>query len=127
MTSADTSADKLVAFVDAEIDYYGAHRDQLLAIGSIVVNHRAADGLLRYPTGAEPSVLRLLMEILRAGQDTGELRPFDPLPLSVTVDRAITGALQQWAADPTINLQAHAAELGRIVAAALHPLTAEGR
>ena len=125
--STTTAADKLVAFVHAEIDYYGAHRDELLAISSIVVNHRAADGSLRYPTGAEPSVLRVLMDILRAGQASGELQPFDPLPLSVTVDRAITGALQQWAADPLIDLQAYAAELGRIVTAALRPLTAVAR
>jgi AcrR family transcriptional regulator len=123
LAAADTAAGKLQAFVHAEIGYYSSHREQLLAVASIVVNHRAADGSLRYPPGAEQSVLGVLMAILRAGQASGELQPFDPLPLSVTVDRAITGALEQWAADPSIDLQAYAVELGRIVGAYLRALT----
>ena len=125
LAGADTAAEELAAFVHAEIDYYGSHREQLLAVASIVVNHRAADGSLRYPPGSEPSVVSFLVRLLRAGQERGELQPFDPLPLAVTVDRAITGALEQWVADPRIDLRAYADELTRIVGAAVRPLLTE--
>lgn len=125
LAQAVTTAEKLVAFVRAEIDYYGSHREQLLAVAAIAANHRSADGCLRYPPGAEPSVVGLLVRLLREGQECGELEPFDPLPLAVTVDRAITGALEQWAADPAIDLRAYAEELVRIFGAALRPLVTQ--
>jgi AcrR family transcriptional regulator len=106
-----SAAGQLRAFIEAEIAYYVTHRERLLAIGSIVVNHRAPDGSLRYPPGAEASVVRVLVGLLRAGQDSGELGNFDPLPIAVTVSYAITGALEQWVLDPAIDLTAYCAQL----------------
>lgn len=122
---AGTTVEKLASFVHAEIDYYGSHRQQLLAVGSIVVNHRSADGSLHYSPGAEPSVVRALVQLLREGQERGELHSFDPLPLAVTVDKGITGALEQWATNPEIDLRAYADELARIFEAAVRPLVTE--
>lgn len=106
-----SAAGKLGAFIEAEVAYYASHRARLLAIGSIVVNHRAADGSLKYPPSAEESVVRVLVDMLRAGQDSGELGDFDPLPVAVTVSYAITGALEQWVLDPTIDLMAYCGQL----------------
>jgi hypothetical protein len=56
-------------------------------------------------------VVRVLVGLLRAGQDSGELANFDPLPIAVTVSYAITGALEQWVLDPAIDLTAYCAQL----------------
>ena len=109
-----TAAGKLGTFIEAEVAYYAAHRARLLAIGSIVVNHRGADGSLRYPPSAEESVVRVLVDMLRTGQDSGELGDFDPLPIAVTVSYAITGALEQWVLDPTLDLTAYCDQLVRM-------------
>lgn len=106
-----TAAGKLRAYIEAQIAYYSSHRSPLLAIGSIVINHRGADGSLRWPPSAEESVVRVLTDLLRAGQASGELADFDPLPIAVTVSYAITGALERWALDPGLDLAAYTASL----------------
>jgi AcrR family transcriptional regulator len=116
-----TAAGKLRAYIEAQITYYSSHRSRLLAVGSIVINHRGPDGELRWPPSAEESVVRVLTDLLRAGQASGELPAFDPLPVAVTVSYAITGALERWALDPQLDLAAYTAAL---VAMFHHAITA---
>jgi AcrR family transcriptional regulator len=110
--AAETSAaGKLRAYITAELDYMRLHRSRLLAVANIVTNHRADDGTLRFPPGAEESVVTVLSEILRGGQEDGEFRDFDPRVVAVTVSQALDGALGQWVTAPTTDLEAYAAEL----------------
>jgi AcrR family transcriptional regulator len=111
ISAEPSAAGKLRAYITAELDYMRLHRSRLLAVASIVTNHRADDGSLRFPPGAEESVVTVLSEILRGGQEDEAFRDFDPRVVAVTVSQALDGALGQWVADPTINLEAYAAEL----------------
>lgn len=106
-----TAAGKLRAYIAAELEYMQSHRSRLLAVGSIVINHRTDDGTLRFAPSADESVITVLSGIMRRGQDGGEFRDFDPRVMAVTVSQAIDGALSQWALDATTALAAYAAEL----------------
>ena len=120
LEAAATAAGKLQAYIEAQIRYYSTHRSRLIAVGSIVVNHRGPDGSLRWPPSAEESVVRVLVDILRRGQAAGELSTFDPLPIAVTVSYAITGALEQWVQDPNLDLASYTADLVAMFDLAAH-------
>lgn len=115
-----TAAGKLRAYIEAQISYFSADRARLLAVGSIVVNHRDADGALRFSPGADESVVQVLGDLLRAGQASGELGDFDARVVAVTVSHAITGALEQWAIEPDLDLDAYTAQLIRLFDLAIH-------
>lgn len=122
-----TTVGKLRGYIEAQIAYYSSHRSRLLAIGNIVINHRRPDGSLRWPPSAEDSVVRVLTDLLLAGQASGELNAFDPLPIAVTVSYAITGALERWALDPNLDLDAYTAVLVEMFSNTVTSLPGAGR
>ncbi|WP_283135814.1 TetR/AcrR family transcriptional regulator [Rhizohabitans arisaemae] len=105
-----TARGRLGVWITAELSYMAAHRAQFMAMVRIVENHRNAVGELSFADSPEESITELV-KILRQGQRDGEFRGFAPRPIAVTVFQAITGALDEWARDPRIDLAAYAAEL----------------
>ncbi|GII94404.1 TetR/AcrR family transcriptional regulator [Sinosporangium siamense] len=111
LATETTSAGKLHAYIQSNLDYMRSHRSRLLAVGDIVGNHRTADGTPRFATITDESVVMVLTEILRQGIEDGEFRDFDPQVVAVTVGQALIGALGRWALDPGVDLGVYAAEL----------------
>jgi hypothetical protein len=86
------------------------NQSKLVAVAEIIVNHRDADGK---PVFAERDAAPVaeLVDLLRAGQQAGEFRAFDPVVLAMTITQGIDGALTYWAEHPGTDLTAYGDEL----------------
>ncbi len=114
----ETAAGKVRAFISSELEYLRDHRAHLLAVGSVVTNHRNEDGDLHFAAESNDAVVSMLADILRQGQLDGEFREFDPTVMAISINQALDGALAQFARDPGVDLDAYAAELVALFAAA---------
>jgi AcrR family transcriptional regulator len=105
-----TSAGKLAAYIRSRLAYMRDNQTRLVAVAEIIVNHRAPDGK---PVFAERDAVPVadLVATLRAGQQGGEFRAFDPIVLAMTITQAINGALTYWAEHPGTDLTAYGDEL----------------
>lgn len=113
-----TAAGKLRAYITAELAYLREHRARLRAVGSIAVNHRDSQGELRFTAESDDAAVALLAEILRQGQRDREFSEFDTTVMAITVNRALDGALAQFAKDATTDLDHYARELIALFTAA---------
>lgn len=105
-----TSAGKIRAWVGSELEYFGTHRTQFLAMSEIIVNHRAPDGSRPF-AAAEAEEVDGLAEILREGQREGRFRDFDPRSVATIVIRCTDGLLGSWLLDGSVDLAAQTAAL----------------
>lgn len=106
-----TARGQLRAYLEAEFAFLEQHRDRLLTLSYILLNHRDRHGALYLRAEAEKANLALLGGLLEQGQKNGEFRAFAVKPMAVTVMQAVNGALEQWAADPRVSLSEYAGEL----------------
>ncbi|TCM47163.1 hypothetical protein [Kribbella sp. VKM Ac-2568] len=84
-----TSADRLAAYIRSRLAYLRDNQSRLVAVAEIIVNHRAPDGK---PVFAERDAVPVaeLVATLRAGQQAGEFRAFDPKVLAMTITQPST-------------------------------------
>jgi len=94
----DGPAAALLAFIAANVEFAGRHRDRLLAargISSAAVDP-AADGL---------------PELIRAGQRYGDFRFFDVDVMATAIRSVCAGVLARLAVEPDLDLARHTEEL----------------
>jgi AcrR family transcriptional regulator len=91
--------------------YMRGHRAQLLALGEIFNNVRTADGKRRYGVAFNEPIYEARADLFRRGQESGELRSFDPRVMAITVQAAIDEMFAYWVTYPDHDLEAHADEL----------------
>jgi AcrR family transcriptional regulator len=113
----------LRARILAVAEYMRDHRAQLLALGEIFNNFRDPDGRPRYGIASNEQIYEWQEAAFRHGQQTGELRSFDPRVMAVSVQGAIDTMFAYWAAYPDHDLDAHARELADLFE---HATRAEG-
>ena len=101
----------LRTYIQANVEYIGTHRLQMLAIREIVLNFRPADGKLRSVLLKESSILDAIEAILRKGQQDGEFRAFDLRVMAITIRQAIDVVPRLLAANPNLDVEAYAREL----------------
>ncbi len=106
-----TARQKLLTYLQTNVEYIGAHRTRMLAIIEIVLNFRKKDGQLRYDLPEEEPVLTALETLLRKGQQDGEFREFDTRVMALTIRRAIDAIPPLLAAQPNLDVDAYAREL----------------
>lgn len=111
LEAQESARGQLRAYIQAEFSFLELHRSRLLAISSILANHRNSRGELQLQKEAEKVNLRVWSEILQRGQANGEFRPFAIKPMAVMLMNAINGALAQWVAEPSTSLSSYADEL----------------
>jgi AcrR family transcriptional regulator len=99
LAGADTPSAQLAAYVEGWVAFAGAHRTEMAAL--VAVRRDQAD--------APP-----LAEILKAGQESGEFRPFDTGVVATTVRRAVDGLPEALAARPDLDLDRYARELSTL-------------
>lgn len=119
LVAEDTAAGKVEAYIAAELAYMRDNRARLRAAGSIVTNHRNADGTLRFAAETDDAVVVMLTDVLRRGQRDGEFREFEPRIMAITINQALDGALAQFARNSEEDLDVYAAELTALFAAAM--------
>lgn len=110
ITAQATAAGQIRAWIGSELEFFGAHRNEFLAMIEIVTNHRDSDGTRAFQSELDDEVDGLA-EILRHGQQSGELRDVDPLAVANIILRCTDGVLGSWASDPEIDLTAQSAVL----------------
>jgi TetR/AcrR family fatty acid metabolism transcriptional regulator len=104
--SRPTPAGQLRGFIEGNARFYAAHRTHVLAVRDIFYGLRKPDGTRRYGAEAFELEIDVVSQILRAGQDSGEFRDFDPRFMARTLRHALDGLAEQIAADPEIDLDA---------------------
>ena len=104
-------------YVEANLAFLAAHPADLQAVMEVASNLRDPDGGLRFrPRGDDP-VLEHLAGLLRAGQQAGELREFDPRTVALMVRAVIDAAAGRLLTDPGFDLEAYSRE---VVALMMH-------
>lgn len=98
-----TAAGQVRAWIGSELEFFGAHRTEFLAMSDIMTNHRGADGSPAYADDFGEEIDGFA-EILTQGQRDGEFRPFDARSVANIILRCADGVLDSWALDPTLDL-----------------------
>ena len=106
-----TVCGQLRARLRSVAEYVQNHPAQLVALAEIFNNARKADGTPLYDDDFNEPHYRSQENVFRAGQKTGELRPFDTRVMAVTVQAAIDAMVAYGASYPDHDLKAHADEL----------------
>ncbi|PSK99203.1 TetR family transcriptional regulator [Haloactinopolyspora alba] len=103
IAAAGSAAERVRAWIDAQMSYFAAHRPAFLAMIEIVANHRRADGTRPF-AASEQEELEALAEVLADGQSAGEFRDFDTRTYAMIISQAMEGALSRWALDEAVDL-----------------------
>jgi AcrR family transcriptional regulator len=96
-------------YIEANVEFIGAHRDEMKALLEIFLN-----GGFAYGPATEQAVISPIEEILRDGQRSGEFRAFDPRVIATLVQRAVDGLPFLLAADPGLDIQAYGTEVATV-------------
>jgi AcrR family transcriptional regulator len=112
--AATTATDRLRTYIESNLAFMATHRKQLAALLDIAANARTANGSPVIGAAFFAPRLQGTMDLLRAGQESGEFRAFDRRVMALTLIHAIDGIPPLMAAEPTLDLAAHAAELTMI-------------
>ncbi len=110
ISAEETASGQVRAWVGSQLEFFGAHRTEFLAMSDIMSNHRGDDGSHAYAEELNEEVDGL-SKILAQGQRDGELRQFDTRSTANIILRCADGVLGSWAMDPAIDLEAQAAVL----------------
>ncbi|NDL58961.1 TetR/AcrR family transcriptional regulator [Phytoactinopolyspora mesophila] len=97
-------------WVRSQLSFFSSHRVSFLAMVEIVTHYQPKEGSSPFAQAIEEEAAELA-RILRKGQQDGEFRDFDPRAVAVIIGQAVEGALGQWIADDTIDLDTHALAL----------------
>lgn len=96
----------LRTYIEANVEFIGAHREQMKALLEIFMN-----GGFDYGPATERAVLSPIEQILIDGQRSGDFRAFDTSVLATLVQRAVDGLPFALAADPGLDVHAYGAEV----------------
>jgi AcrR family transcriptional regulator len=81
-----SAAEALRAYIEGNVEFIGTHREEMKALSGIFLG-----GGFGYDAGSEAAAVSPLESILRAGQESGEFRGFDPTVMATLVQRAVDG------------------------------------
>lgn len=113
MQRQSSAAEALATYIQANVEFIGAHRTQMKALLEIFMH-----GALPYDTTTEQGVTSPVEEILRRGQKAGEFREFDTRIMATAIQRAVDGLPFLLATHPDIDVDAYAREIVTLFALA---------
>ncbi len=106
LDGVDDPAAALRAYIEGTIEFIGTHRAEMKALLEIFLN-----GGLPYDAAAGQAAVSPIAGILRAGQQAGQFRAFDPRIMATVIQQAVDGLPFLLAADLDLDLDAYAAEV----------------
>jgi len=118
LAAESTAIGKLRVWITEQLANMSRSRHEVIAIGQIVGNHRAADRSLRFETEIESGV-NMLAGIIADGQRSGELVAGDPTVAAITVGHGIEGVINRAVLHPDTDLAHCAEELTALITRAL--------
>jgi AcrR family transcriptional regulator len=104
--SVASPAAALRTYIEGNVEFIGAHRQQMKALLEIFLN-----GGFDYGPEMDQAVISPIEQILRDGQRAGEFRSFDPKVMATLVQRAVDGLPFLLAAEPDLDVQAYGTEV----------------
>jgi AcrR family transcriptional regulator len=109
LTAVPNATAALRTYIEGNVEFIGAHRQQMKALLEIFVN-----GGFDYGADAEQAVLSPIEGILREGQRAGEFRPFDAKVMASLVQRAVDGLPFLLATEPGLDVPSYGAEVATV-------------
>jgi AcrR family transcriptional regulator len=109
LTAVPNASAALRTYIEGNVEFIGAHRQQMKALLEIFVN-----GGFDYGAAAEQAVLSPIEGILRQGQRAGEFRPFDTKVMASLVQRAVDGLPFMLATEPGLDVPSYGAEVATV-------------
>lgn len=104
-------AEVVRGYVEANLEFLGAHPADVAAVVEVAANVRRPDGSLRFAPEGEDPILAQVEQILRGGQDAGSFGDFDARSLAIIIRGAIDTASGRIATDPAFDLPAYTRQL----------------
>ena len=104
----------LRTYISALVEFISTHRAQMQALMTVFLDHRDPAGGPTYDADTDVTVVTPLQEILLAGQQSGEFRPFDAFVMATTIQRSIDGLPFLLRGKPDLDLIAYADELSEM-------------
>jgi TetR/AcrR family transcriptional regulator, fatty acid metabolism regulator protein len=110
-----SAAGMLRAYIESNLEFLDAHRNDIMAVMNIAGGARGDDGksMIDLTLTFEPAV-RELENLLRSGQERGEFREFSTRVMAVTIRNAIDALSPQLAVYPELDLKIYANELATL-------------
>jgi AcrR family transcriptional regulator len=110
------------ALIEANLTFFASEPLHVRAVYEIMLNYRSVTGKRLVMTRPEVTVGRDgLIALLTKGQQTGELRPFDPKVLAIAIRHAIDGFVGELDRDPSFDVVAYSHELTTAIDLAIRP------
>lgn len=103
--------DLLHTYIRSSLTFIAEHRTEIRVLGEIFLNLRRSTGELVNGVTEEEPLLAALEEGFRAGQATGEFRPFDTWVMALTLRAAIDKYSAQLGETREIELDTYIREL----------------
>ncbi len=106
MAGVTSATDALHRYIDGNIAFIESHRAEMKALLEIFLN-----GGFHYDADTDRTVTSAVEDILRAGQASGEFRPFDVTVMATLIQRAIDGLPFLLSSQPGFNTRMYATEV----------------
>jgi AcrR family transcriptional regulator len=101
----------VAAYIGAWVDCYRANTRLMLAIREIFGNFRDEDGRRRFGRHTEAGEVASVERVLEILQAQGVLRAFSARVMALAMKSTLDALLNEYAADPGLDLEAYGAEL----------------
>ncbi|MYT32986.1 TetR/AcrR family transcriptional regulator [Streptomyces sp. MspMP-M5] len=109
-----TPADELRAYIEANVEYIGSHRERVKALVAIAMNFTDEDGrsrLLPLDASVYGDSLAPLQDILQRGQEQGQFVEFNTRTMAMSIRAAIDAIGPQLNAMGDLDLDSYARDL----------------
>ncbi len=106
-----TAAGKLRAYLQARVGFLATHREHMLALFEIWMNHRTEKGHLWLSEADAQPTVDAIERILRDGQRAGEFGRFSTAVMAMAIRQAVDGVLIQLRMQPDLDLKLYTREL----------------
>ncbi len=104
----------LGTYISALVEFISTHPAQMQALMTVFLDHRDPAGGPTYDADTDVVVVTPLQEMLLAGQQSGEFRPFDAFVMATTIQRSIDGIPFLLRGRPDLDLILYSAELSEL-------------
>ncbi len=119
--AAATAPGRIAAYIESNLEFLGAQRQHITAMIEVVFGLRDGDRpAFTAEDGDNASVLPLA-EMLRAGQESGELGAFDAWIMAQQIRDSIDGAATRAARDPDLDLGPYTQQMLDVYLTAVKP------
>jgi TetR/AcrR family fatty acid metabolism transcriptional regulator len=111
MLAAGGARELLRTYIEVNVEFIGAHRQEMQALVEIFANFRTAEGKPRFDQQAEEPIIAATEGIFVRGHEEGAFRPFNTRVMAITLRRAIDAVTTQAAADLAFDTESYGRDL----------------